>query len=66
MSVNNITRRFQELKDNRSFARVFRGPTWIQVGFGEPPKPARQRRALPRLGNTAPFFPLCSFACFAS
>jgi hypothetical protein len=25
------------LKDNRSFARVFRGPTWIQVGFGEPP-----------------------------
>jgi hypothetical protein len=37
MSVNNITRRFQELKDNRSFALVFRGPTWIQVGFGKPP-----------------------------
>ena len=27
---------------------MFRGPTWIQVGFGEPPKPARQRRVLRR------------------
>src|SRR5204862_5399094 len=32
----------KELRDNRSFARVFRGPTWIQVGFGEPPKPGRR------------------------
>jgi len=36
MWVNNITRQFQNWKDNRSFARVFLGPTWIQVGFGEP------------------------------
>src|SRR5207244_1954632 len=27
----------KELKDHRSFARVFRKPTWIKVGFGEPP-----------------------------
>ena len=58
MSLNNITRRFQTIEDHRSFARVFRRPTWIQVRFGEPPlqrtrsdgqafKP-RQRRALPR------------------
>jgi len=38
------------LKDNRTFARVFLGPTWIQVGFGEP---LLQRRPAARHGEQA-------------
>jgi len=64
MSVNNMTRGCKELKKYRRFARVFRGATWIQVRFGNMPKPARYKRALPRVGSAAPFFLSHSFACF--
>lgn len=54
MSVNNITRDSKELKDNHSFARVFRGPTWIQVGFGESLKQVAAATAPQRLRPTRP------------
>jgi hypothetical protein len=48
------------LKDNRSSARLLLGPTWIQVGFGEPllqrtPAARHGEQALGKLSDNKPF-----------